>query len=413
MADTSKPGVYVDKDAVAHPAGAIATAMPVFIGYAEKAAAVFKPVEIASFGAFETAFGGRSPAMQALPDGTAPEGKAMALAHLLYDSMKLFFDNGGTVCWVIAAGTYADAVTLGAMEKALEAAQFAGPTMLVAPDATRLTANDFVAFVEAMLLQAGTQEDRIAILDVPVGEAANAAQTKFGQHHIDGITAFREAVSTRNLSYGAAYFPFLWKQLADGTNVQLPPSGAIAGIMANIDAELGFWMAPAGSKAGVLGGVLPSVPLTDSQQQILVSDVGGKSIDAIRFFPDLGTMVWGARTLDGNSADYRYIQIRRTLIYIEQSIENGIRQFVFEPNAVPAWQAATKVASDFLHQLWIVGALPGASSREAYSVACGAGITMTQEDIANGVMRMTVLVSLAHPAEYIALKFEQQMQTPG
>jgi uncharacterized protein len=408
MATEANPGVYV-REETAFPTKIIgvATTVPYFIGYTETAKKRFTPVAINSVKDFEAAFGGRCAAADALPDGTCPWGKGVALPYLLYDSLRLFYDNGGGTCHVISAGSFADAVTLGALREALDAAGQAGATLLAAPDAVRLTANDFSTFAQAMLMQAGTLQDRMALLDVPVGEARTKDEGTFGKHHMDGIAWFREAVSTEHLSYGAAYFPFLWVQLADGTGVQVPPSGAMAGIIVYSDTMNGLWQAPA--NIGVHSVVAPSVRMTDADQAVLVLDGGaGKSIDAIRLFPGLGTMVWGGRTLDGNNPDYRYIQIRRTIIYIEQSVKTALGQFVFAPNDAATWIAVTGMVSAFLAELWQAGGLVGASARNAFSVACGLGSTMTDTDILNGILRMEIQVAIAHPAEFIAITIEQQ-----
>jgi Bacteriophage tail sheath protein len=406
----SNPGVYVSEiSAFPNAVVPVATGVPAFIGHTQTAKALFAPVPIASLAAFETAFGGRCAKTAPLPDGMRLFGKAVALPYLLYDSMALFFQNGGGACWVISAGSFDDAVTLGAMRQALDAAAaLRGPAMLVAPDAVRLTANDYSTFTQAMLAQAGEQQDRIAILDVPVGETTAPGEAKYGQHHADGVTAFRSAVSMQNLSYGAAYFPFLWLQLADGTGVQVPPSGAMAGIMAVNDATRGVWTAPADIGVAAVAG--PSVTITDADQGALnIDPVAGKSIDAIRAFTGMGTMVWGARTLAGNSGDYRYVQARRTLIYIEQSVKNALAPFAFAPNDSRTWGAVVSLIHSFLMGIWQQGGLFGSSPASAFAVTCGPDTTTT-DDIANGRMNVEILLALQHPAEFTVLTIQQQMQ---
>lgn len=198
--------------------------------------------------------------------------------------------------------------------------------------------------------------------------------------------------------------------LADKLNIQ-PASGAMAGIYTHVDANRGVWNAPANiSLTGVVG---PIVKITSEDQEDLNVPLDGKAINAIRDFVGRGTLVWGARTLDGNSNDYRYIQVRRTLIYVEQSIKAALNQFVFAPNDGQTWVAVTAMISNFLTSLWTAGGLMGGKASEAFSVQCGLGSTMTGNDILNGYMRVQVTLQMIHPAEFIELTFTQKMQGVG
>jgi|ERR1700710_1540104 len=109
-------------------------------------------------------------------------------------------------------------------------------------------------------------------------------------------------------------------------------------------------------------------------------------------------------------SQWRIAQIRRTIVYIEQSIKTALEPLVFEPNNLTTWRAAIEAASHFLHGLWLQGGLLGASSSESYHVACGLGSTMTQDDVEGGLMIVQVAVQIVHPAEFIALTFEQPTQ---
>jgi hypothetical protein len=154
----------------------------------------------------------------------------------------------------------------------------------------------------------------------------------------------------------------------------------------------------------------PSYRLNNTQQGDLHMPVDGKAINAIREFPTRGTVVWGARTLDGNSNDWRYIQVRRTLIYIEQSIKAALDQFVFAANDGGTWTAVTSMISGFLQNLWSQGGLMGATAKDAFSVACGLGSTMTGQDVLNGYMIVQVTLQMIRPAEFIELTFKQKME---
>jgi len=134
-------------------------------------------------------------------------------------------------------------------------------------------------------------------------------------------------------------------------------------------------------------------------------------VNAIRSFPNFGLLVWGARTLAGNSDDWRYINVRRTVIMIEQSVKTALQTYVFQANDSLAWTSANASISNFLNMLWKEGALVGSKPTDAYSVSVGLGSTMTAQDILDGLMKISVSLALVHPAEFIVLNFQQQMQT--
>jgi phage tail sheath protein FI len=167
------------------------------------------------------------------------------------------------------------------------------------------------------------------------------------------------------------------------------------------------WNAPANVTLSSV--ISPTFLLNGTQQDDLNVPVDGKAVDAVREFPSRGTVVWGARTLDGNSNDYRYIQVRRTLIYLEQSIKKALNAFVFAPNTGQTWATVTSMVSNFLNTVWSRGGLMGATATEAYSVECGLGSTMTNLDILEGNMIVQVTLQLNRPAEFIELVFKQKM----
>ena len=109
--------------------------------------------------------------------------------------------------------------------------------------------------------------------------------------------------------------------------------------------------------------------------------------------------------------DWRYIQVRRTIIYIEQSIKNALQPFVFSANDSKTWSTVTAVVSNFLKQTWSQGGLAGAAPEDAYSVSCGLGSTMTAQDVLDGNMIVEVKVAITRPAEFIVLTFSQKMQS--
>ncbi len=214
---------------------------------------------------------------------------------------------------------------------------------------------------------------------------------------------YLHTVLLRNSEVYKSLFDIIRQQL----NI-LPPSAAMAGIYTMVDNSRGVWKAPA--NVSINGVVAPMLTISHQEQEDLNAPMSGKSINAIRVFTGEGVKVWGARTLEGNSLDYRYINVRRTLIYLEESVKNAVRAYVFDPNTANTWVSVKSMVNNFLSSVWKRGGLAGATPDDAYSVHVGLGETMTPEDILEGIMRVTVLVAISRPAEFIEITFQQQMQ---
>ncbi|MEM9054070.1 MAG: phage tail sheath C-terminal domain-containing protein, partial [Pseudomonadota bacterium] len=194
----------------------------------------------------------------------------------------------------------------------------------------------------------------------------------------------------------------------DRRPILLPPSAAMAAIMSKVDKDRGVWKAPA--NVSVMGVTELMVNIDNAAQVDLNTPISGKSVNAIRMFPTEGPLVWGARTLDGNSAEWRYINVRRTMIMIEQSIKAAISAYVFEPNDSDTWAAIKSMVSNYLTNLWSQGAFAGVTPSEAFNVSIGLGRTMTAQDILEDRLIVSVLVALVRPAEFIVLNFTQTQQ---
>ncbi|MDC8760330.1 phage tail sheath family protein [Janthinobacterium fluminis] len=188
----------------------------------------------------------------------------------------------------------------------------------------------------------------------------------------------------------------------------MPPGAAMAGLYTMVDNTRGVWKAPA--NVGLASVSSPAVNITHNDQEDLNVSTTGKSINAIRSFIGEGTLVWGARTLDGNSLDWRYINVRRTMIMLEESLRLASKAYVFEPNVANTWVTIKSMARNFLTSIWKRGGLAGASPDDAFSVAVGLNETMTADDILEGILRVTILVAVSRPAEFIEITFQQQMQ---
>ena len=188
----------------------------------------------------------------------------------------------------------------------------------------------------------------------------------------------------------------------------MAPGAGMAGLYTMVENSRGVWKAPANVSVNSVVG--PTVNIDSEQQENLNVDTAGKSINAIRPFVGEGTLVWGARTLDGNSLDWRYINVRRTMIMMEESIRLASKAYVFEPNTANTWVTMKSMIENFLTSIWKQGGLAGAVPSDAFSVHVGLGDTMTAVDILEGILRITVLVAVVRPAEFIEITFQQQMQ---
>lgn len=210
----------------------------------------------------------------------------------------------------------------------------------------------------------------------------------------------------RSLVAASPLYARLAEQALELINL-MPPSGAMAGVYTAVDNDRGVWAAPA--NVALVGVVRPAVEVSQADLEALTTSVDGKSINAIRRLPGRGTLVWGARTLDGNSHDWRYISVRRTITMIEVSCRLAVQACVFEPNDANTWLTIQSMLSSYLTGVWKRGGLVGAVPEDAFSVQVGLGRTMTPQDIVDGILRVNLLVALTRPAEFIEVSFQQQM----
>lgn len=523
------PGVYiVEKSAFPNSVVEVATAVPAFIGYTEKAdnkgkTLLNKPWKISSMAEFHNYFGsGSKPVFKIrkaeegeeadfiqrggdAEDPTLDEYivEQQAGKYLLYNSMKLFFSNGGGPCYVVSVGSFGKEdqdIDSGKLMAGIETLiKEQEPTMVVVPDVNRLGERaEAVAVQQAMLQHCGEKmKNRVAILDVFDGYKDRKDPDG------DPVENFRNELGTNNLDFGMAYYPWVNTSIVQSNEIDyrnfdsesietlkgivasdlnlpepdkqndkqkqmqeqidqlakvapadwitgngddesekaeapvkirllqssimqnsaafkiimdearnklnlLPPASAMAGIFTRVDNASGVWKAPANVSLNAV--VSPTVNISHDDQQDLNVTPQGKSINAIRSFIGEGTLVWGARTLDGNSLDWRYIQVRRTMIMLEESIRLASKAYVFDNNDANTWITIKSMIRNFLNGIWKRGGLAGSSPDDAFSVMVGLGETMTPEDILEGILRVTVLVALIRPAEFIEITFQQQMQ---
>lgn len=477
MSQYKTPGIYlVEKNAFPNSVVEVATAIPVFIGYTEKDEykgqnLINKPYRITSFAEFNTIFGGAPNTMFTLEekDKSVIASTDLSTRFRLYNSMRMFFQNGGSTCYILSVGKYENS-TINKDElinaiKFLEKEQ--EPTLVIVPDAVSLdNASDCASVQNAVLNHCSQMQNRFAILDVYDGFKELTDEAK-------PVETFRKNVTSLSLNYGAAYYPWLNTNVVSADEVTfktvsnidalqklidkpdfsagvkaliaemsscdevrakvihkalktavpryseileqvrkelnlMAPAAAIAGIYAAVDNASGVWKAPA--NVGINGVVTPAVNLTDLEQEDLNLPLNGMSVNAIRSFIGSGIKVWGARTLDGNSQEWCYVNVRRTLIMIEESLRQASKAYVFEPNTLNTWVTMKSMFNNFLTNVWKRGGLAGASPEESFEVYVGLNETMTADDILNGVLRITVKVAVARPAEFIEITFQQQQQ---
>lgn len=514
------PGVYLnEQNAFSNSVVAVATAVPAFIGYTPQAlyegrSYLNVPQKITSFAEFQAIYCYPDPAPPASPTkqysptyylvaqkSKPADNNYMVIndqfysilpdpntVYYLYNSIRLFYENGGGDAYIVSVGSYGAPsgkpanggeqlinpnVQLNDLKKGLDLLlNEQEPTMYICPEATLLSVEDNGTLMQEMLLQCTQMQTSVAIFDVIGGKNPDPIM------YTKDIETFRNNTGMVGLNYGAAYYPFVGttimqnsdidytnlfggdvKQLAplinpasnpnqavatilaniespSGTPLTvtqyhnaltnsskvystiikhvltdanlLPPSGAIAGVITSTDNTQGVWQAPANTS--MVGVASLPIRLSESQQGGLNMDaVSGKSINAIRFFNGIGILIWGARTLDGNSQDWKYLSVRRTMTLLEQSCKLAARAYVFEPNVKNTWEAVKAMISGFLTTIWKEGGLQGASAADAFSVECGLGTTMTSDDLLLGFMKVKVKVAIVRPAEFIILTFQQQM----
>jgi uncharacterized protein len=189
-----------------------------------------------------------------------------------------------------------------------------------------------------------------------------------------------------------------------GKNVNVGPTGAIAGLYARIDGTRGVWKAPAGTEADLRGVLGVERRLSDPENGV----TNPRAINTIRIFPE-GIVNWGARTNDGDdnfASEYKYVPIRRLALYIEESLYRGLKWVVFEPNDEPLWAQVRLNVGSFMHDLFRQGAFQGPTAKDAYFVKCDSETT-TQSDINHGIVNIWVGFAPLKPAEFVILYLQQ------
>ncbi|MET0780285.1 MAG: phage tail sheath C-terminal domain-containing protein [Microbacterium sp.] len=234
------------------------------------------------------------------------------------------------------------------------------------------------------------------LLDAPVAWSTVGAAKA-------GITAGVGTV-TKN---AAIYFPLLLQPnpLRDNTVEKFSPGGTVAGVIARTDAQRGVWKAPAGLDATLNGAPQLTVALTDADS----GQLNPLGVNCLRAMPGVGRVVWGARTLQGAdrlASEWKYIPVRRTALFIEESLFRGTQWVVFEPNDEPLWAQIRLNVGAFMNNLFRQGAFQGTTPKEAYFVKCDRDTT-TQADIDLGIVNIHVGFAPLKPAEFVVIRLQQ------
>jgi len=315
-------------------------------------------------------------------------GRIAAGNLILALSVRGYFANGGQVCYVARVADLTDGTAIDNVLNKLEAID--DVALVAAPGAL----ND--AIQDKLITHCEKLKDRFAILD--------------GQRATTVTKAAILGSLTTSTDYAAIYFP--WVRVSDPTapggngRTFLPPSGLLAGVYARVDSERGVHKAPANER---IRGALGLEYLASREEQ---SQVNKEGINVIRSFSG-NIKIWGARTrLDQtDNTKVRYINVRRLLIFLEESIDENTQWVVFEPNADPLWQKIVRSVNAFLTRVWRDGALFGVQPEQAFYVKCDAS-TNPPENRDVGIVTTEIGVAPVKPAEFVVFRIAQFPEIP-
>jgi phage tail sheath protein FI len=365
--ETKAPGVYIEEQPAAGPITGVGTSTAALIGTAVgsvAAADLGVPVPITSWTEYVTLFGGFK------------TGQPLPYA------VRGFFDNGGTMAYVVPVKDVKDSAGMAAALDGLTRVRDA--SLVCAPGAVDS------GIQGAILTHCETMANRFAILD----GANDTAPLK-----ADGPLQTQRGALSSDGGWGGLYFPWILVDDPAPTppaTMVVPPSGHVAGIMARSDATVGVHKAPANQ--AVRGARNVSYPLNDTEQGAL----NHSNINAIRVFPGRPPLLWGARTLTDGTA-WRYVNVRRLVAFIEDSLLQGLRWAVFEPNTTSLWKRLDLTVTEFLTRVWQSGALFGRTAKEAFYVRIDEELNPAAVRAAGQVI-IEIGVAPTRPAEFVVVR---------
>lgn len=394
MPNYMTPGVYIEEVSTgARPIQAVGTSTAAFVGVApNRNARSDVAVAINNWSQFLREF--------------STEGAGSTdLSHAVYG----FFLNGGRRCFVVNIGDDPGLTGSGSRRRGVQLLEPVDEVAIVAaPGFTD------AASYEAVISHCELMEDRMAILDAPlevdrierlieVGTVSKPRKKKPEEEEAPPESksgGLRPRQSDRG--FGAFYFPWITvaDPLGDGGLVDVPPSGHMAGAWARTDAERGVHKAPANTP--LRGALNLTYQITRDEQ----GELNQNGVNCIRLFGREGIRIWGARTIADGSSEWRYVNVRRLVNMIEESIKDSTRWVVFEPNDRTLWKSIRRDVRAFLMQLWRDGALMGAAPEQAFFVQCDEE-TNPPESIDQGRVVIRVGISPVKPAEFVIFQIGQ------
>lgn len=265
------------------------------------------------------------------------------------------------------------------------------PALVICPDSTLFEDPALQADLIGKVVTHCERFRRFAIIDPPDEDDDQALRTW--------------RLTTVNSTYAAVYAPHLQIVSIDPSSparlTTVPPSGFVAGVFARTDRERGVHKAPGNER--IAGAVGLAQSYTQRRQDLL----NPEAVNLIRVFPGRGTRIWGARNAT-DDVNWRYVNVRRLFNMIETSVERSTQWVVFEPNTAATWIRIKVSIENFLDQQWRAGALAGTRPEEAYRVRVGLGETMTETDIALGLVVTEVAIAAARPSEFVVFRFSHK-----
>lgn len=256
------------------------------------------------------------------------------------------------------------------------------------------------AVIAEALAHCAETRDRVLLVDVKPGVEIKTA-------------ADIEAFGLTPSSYAVCYYP--WVKVPNpfvasnplAPTLTVPPSAFAAGVWSRVDATRGVWKAPAGVETALNGVAGLEFDVGDGEQDRL----NPAGINCLRKLPGFGPVIWGARTLATHAEpEWRYVPVRRTALFIERSVYNGVQWAVFESNDHRLWSSLRANIGSFMEGLFRAGALQGEKVSDAYFVRCGLGDTMTQGDVDRGQVIVVVGFAPLKPAEFVIVRIQQKVQ---
>lgn len=372
------PGVYIEEvTSSTKPVEAVGTSTAGFIGTAPDVSKhVHEAVQISNWSQFQKTF----------------ISEAKASTHLS-NAVFGFFQNGGSKCFIVNIGRDETIVGEGEGRKGINKLEEIDEIAIVAAPGF----SDAKSY-DALLTHCENMEDRFAILDSP-REIKNLQELlKVAKPANEEGAKARQS----DRGFGAYYFP--WIMTSDPLNpsniITIPPSGHMAGIYARTDTLRGVHKAPANEI--VKGALQLSYKITQSEQ----GELNVNGVNCIRSFPGEGIRVWGARTLAPKGSEWKYINVRRLMTMIQESIAQSTKWVVFEPNTEVLWKSIKRNIEAFLYRLWMQGALKGNTPDQAYFVKCD-NETNPPETIEAGMVITVIGVAPAKPAEFVIFRIGQ------